>query len=173
MDTTGVLFLCGGAFEGLDDIVRARVDVSRVGFQGGDEAEVQNAEVVPEDLIRYGLIPELIGRLPVTVRLSSLSVDALVDVLTKPKNALARQYQELFALNGVALDFSSAALREVAQRALSRGTGARALRSVLERTLGDLMFEIPGSDVTEVRIEAEDLDDPSLPLSRAVRRRTA
>ena len=173
VDTTGVLFLCGGAFEGLDDIVRARVDVSRVGFQGGDEAQVQNAEVVPEDLIRYGLIPELIGRLPVTVRLSSLSVDALVDVLTKPKNALARQYQELFALNGVALDFSSAALREVAQRALSRGTGARALRSVLERTLGDLMFEIPGSDVTEVRIEAEDLDDPGLPLARAVRRRTA
>ena len=173
VDTQGILFLCGGAFEGLDDIVRNRVDVSRVGFQRGDEDEVASAEILPEDLIRYGLIPELIGRLPVTVRLSALSVDALVDVLTKPKGALVRQYQDLFALNGVALEISDAALREVAQRALSRGTGARALRSVLERTLSALMFEIPGSDVTSVRIEVEDLDDPTRPLVRAERRKTA
>jgi ATP-dependent Clp protease ATP-binding subunit ClpX len=173
VDTSGILFLCGGAFEGLDDIVRNRVDVSRVGFQGGDEAQVQSAEVVPEDLMKFGLIPELIGRLPVTVRLTALSVDALVDVLTKPKGALVGQYQELFALSGVALDFSEEALREVARRALRRGTGARALRSVLERTLGELMFEIPGSDVTAVRIEVEDLDDPLLPLERAERRKTA
>jgi len=173
VDTSGILFICGGAFEGLEDIVRNRVDVSRVGFQRGDEAEVASAEIVPEDLVRYGLIPELIGRLPVTVRLSALSVDALVDVLTKPKGALVRQYQELFSLNGVALEFSEAALREVAQLALARGTGARALRSVLERTLGPLMFEIPGSDVTSVRIEVGDVHDPALPLARAERRRSA
>jgi ATP-dependent Clp protease ATP-binding subunit ClpX len=173
VDTSGILFLCGGAFEGLEDIVRARVDVSRVGFQHGDDAEVESAEVVPEDLMRFGLIPELIGRLPVTVRLGELSVDALVDVLTKPKGALVRQYQELFSLSGVALEFSEEALREVAHRALRRGTGARALRSVLERTLNELMFEIPGSDVTRVRIEAGDLDDPLRPLHRAERRRTA
>jgi ATP-dependent Clp protease ATP-binding subunit ClpX len=173
VDTSGILFLCGGAFEGIDDIVRARVDVSRVGFQRGDETGVQAAEIVPEDLMRFGLIPELIGRLPVTVRLSSLSVDALVDVLTKPKGALVRQYQELFALSGVALDFADEALREVARRALARGTGARALRSVLERTLTELMFEVPGSDVTAVRIESDDLDDPLRPLGRAERRKTA
>jgi ATP-dependent Clp protease ATP-binding subunit ClpX len=173
VDTSGILFLCGGAFEGLDDIVRARVDVSRVGFQRGEDAEVEAAEVVPEDLMRFGLIPELIGRLPVTVRLGELSVDALVDVLTKPKGALVRQYQELFSLSGVALEFREEALREVARRALRRGTGARALRSVLERTLNELMFEIPGSDVTRVRIEADDLDDPLRPLRRAERRRTA
>jgi len=173
VDTSGILFLCGGAFEGLDDIVRARVDVSRVGFQRGDEAQVESAEVVPEDLMRFGLIPELIGRLPVTVRLRDLSVDALVDVLTKPKGALVGQYQELFSLSGVALEFSEETLREVARRALDRGTGARALRSVLERTLNELMFEIPGSDVTRVRIEVADLDDPLRPLARAERRRTA
>jgi ATP-dependent Clp protease ATP-binding subunit ClpX len=173
VDTRGILFLCGGAFEGIEDIVRARVDVSRVGFQPGDEGEVESAEILPEDLIRYGLIPELVGRLPVTVRLSSLSVDALVDVLTRPKGALVRQYQELFALNGVALSFSEAALREVASRALARGTGARALRSVMERTLAPAMFEIPGSDVVALRIEADDLDDPHGVLERAERRRTA
>lgn len=173
VDTSGILFLCGGAFEGLEDIVRNRVDVSRVGFQQGDETEVASAEILPEDLVRFGLIPELIGRLPVTVRLSALSIDALVDVLTKPKGALVRQYQELFALNGVTLEFSDAALREIASRALSRGTGARALRSVMERTLSALMFEIPGSDVTAVRIEPEDIDDPARPLERAERRKTA
>jgi ATP-dependent Clp protease ATP-binding subunit ClpX len=173
VDTRGILFLCGGAFEGIEDIVRARVDVSRVGFQQGDEAEVESAEILPEDLIRYGLIPELVGRLPVTVRLSSLSVDALVEVLTRPKGALVRQYQELFALNGVALRFSDAALRAIATRALARGTGARALRSVMERTLAPAMFEIPGSDVVTLRIEPDDLDDPQAVLDRAERRRTA
>ncbi|MEX2502061.1 MAG: AAA family ATPase, partial [Trueperaceae bacterium] len=173
VDTRNILFLCGGAFEGLDDIVRNRVDVSRVGFQRGDEEQVQRAEVLPEDLMRYGLIPELIGRLPVTVRLQELSIDALVAVMTQPRGALVTEYRELFSLAGVSLDFSEAALREVARRALDRGTGARALRSILERTLTDLMYEVPGSDVTAVRIEADDLDDPNLPLMRAERRKTA
>ncbi len=173
VDTRNILFLCGGAFEGLDDLVRNRVDVSRVGFQTGDETQVQEAEILPEDLMRYGLIPELIGRLPVTVRLHELSVDALVEVMTRPRGALVKEYRQLFGLAGVALEFSEAALREVARRALDRGTGARALRSILERTLNELMYEVPGSNVTAVRIEPEDLDDPARPLERAERRKTA
>ncbi len=173
VDTSNILFLCGGAFEGLDDIVRKRVDVSRVGFQSGDEATVESAEILPEDLVKYGLIPELIGRLPVTVRLHPLSVDALVEVLTRPKGALVRQYESLFALNGVSLSFSDEALREVAREALRRGTGARALRSVLERTLGDAMFEIPGSDVTALHVDATDVHEPMGLMERAKRRKTA
>ncbi len=173
VDTSNILFLAGGAFEGLEDIVRARVDVSRVGFDPPNEAHVRDAEVVPEDLVRFGLIPELIGRLPVTVRLTPLSVDALVDVLTRPEGALVGQYQALFALSGVTLTFDDAALRAIAERALDRGTGARALRSVLERTLSEAMYEIPGSDVDALHVEAEDVDDPARLLARAERRKTA
>lgn len=176
VDTSQILFVCGGAFEGLEEIVRRRVSVTRVGFQveadDGDQ-RVAEAEVMPEDLMAYGLIPELIGRLPVVVRLHELSEDALVDVLTKPRHALVRHYQEVFALDGVSLEISDAALREVARRAKGRQTGARGLRSVMERALGDLMYEIPGSDVTRVRIDVDDLDAPLLALERAERRRTA
>ncbi len=176
VDTSQILFVCGGAFEGLDDIVRRRVAVSRVGFQvdadDGDQ-KVAEAEVLPEDLMAYGLIPELIGRLPVTVRLHELSEDALVDVLTRPRNALVRQYQEAFALDGVDLVITDAALREVARRAQGRRTGARGLRSVLERTVVELMYEIPGSDVTRLVLDADDLDAPLHALERAGRRRTA
>ncbi len=175
VDTSNILFICGGAFEGLDDIVRNRVDVTRVGFQISDvpEDELASAEVLPEDLMKFGLIPELIGRLAITVRLQDLSIDALVDVLTKPKNALVRQYRELFALEGVELDFSDAALREVARRADGRRTGARGLRSVLEGILLDPMFEVPGSDIAGIRIDADDLDDPERVLDNAERRKTA
>jgi ATP-dependent Clp protease ATP-binding subunit ClpX len=176
VDTSQILFICGGAFEGLEDIVRRRVTVSRVGFQidrdDGDDA-VAHAEVLPEDLLAYGLIPELIGRLPVTVRLHDLSVDALVEVLTRPRHALLRQYRELFALEGVSLTITDAALREVATRADARGTGARGLRSVMERTVGDLMYEVPGSGVSELRIDIDDLDQPMAAFDRAPRRRTA
>ncbi|MDZ7801649.1 MAG: ATP-dependent Clp protease ATP-binding subunit ClpX [Trueperaceae bacterium] len=171
--THGILFLCGGAFEGLDDIVRNRVDVSRVGFQTGDEEAVAHADVMPEDLMKYGLIPELIGRLPVTVRLHELSVNALVNVLTQPRGALVREYQQLFSLGGVSLEFSREALFEVARQAQARGTGARALRSILERTLNEAMFEVPGSDVTAVRVERDDVLDPSGLLKRVERRKTA
>jgi ATP-dependent Clp protease ATP-binding subunit ClpX len=176
VDTSQILFICGGAFEGLDDIVRRRVAVSRVGFRvAGDagEAPFAAAEILPEDLMAYGLIPELIGRLPVVMRLHDLSIDALVDVLTRPRHALVRQYRELFALEGVALTITDAALREVARRAASRGTGARGLRSVLERTVGVLMFEVPGSGITELVIDVPDLDEPMAAFERAPRRRTA
>ncbi len=176
VDTTQILFVCGGAFEGLDDIVRRRVAVSRVGFQverDEDDQRVAEAEVLPEDLMAFGLIPELIGRLPVTVRLHELSEEALVEVLTKPRQALIRQYQEAFALDGVELVVTDAALREVARRAQGRRTGARGLRSVLERTVVELMYEVPGSDVTQIVIDVADLDDPRRALRRAERRRTA
>ncbi len=178
VDTGNVLFICGGAFEGLEDILRRRVDVSRVGFQTqgsrvGEHDPVLDAEVLPEDLMAFGLIPELIGRLAVTVRLQDLSVEALVDVLTKPRNALVKQYGELFGLEGVELRFTEAALFAIARRAKERGTGARALRSVMERTLMELMYEVPGSDVTGITLDSADIDAPGSALERAERRKTA
>ncbi len=175
VDTSNILFICGGAFEGIGDIVRNRVDVSKVGFRqdGVDAALVQQADILPEDLMKFGLIPELIGRLAVTVRLHDLSLEALVDVLTEPKNALVKQYRTLFSLEGVTLSFEEAALYEVARRAQARKTGARGLRSVLEKTLLELMFEVPGSDVSDMVISTDVLDEPLLALERAARRKTA
>ncbi len=177
VDTGNILFICGGAFEGIADIIGRRVNVSSVGFQehgdaSGDERLV-NAEVLPEDLMQFGLIPELIGRLPVTVRLQDLSLEALIDVLTKPKNALIKQYQELFMMEGVALEFSDKALHEVARQAQQRKTGARGLRAVLERTLLDLMFEVPGTDYTHLHIDEDTLGSPELILAQGIRRKTA
>ena len=175
VDTRDILFVCGGAFEGLDAIMRRRLDVSRVGFQAASEADeaLEDAEVLPEDLMSFGLIPELIGRLPVVVRLHELSLEALVDVLTKPRNALVKQYTELFAFDGVELRFEEDALVEIARRAQARKTGARALRSVMERVLAPLMFEVPGSDVTQVTIRLDDMDDPQAILARAARLKSA
>lgn len=174
VDTSNILFICGGAFEGLRDIVSNRVDVSRVGFgQGMEPVTAQSPEILPEDLMKFGLIPELIGRLAVTVQLQDLSLEALIDVLTKPKNALVKQYRELFSLEGVKLSFEEAALYEVARRAQTRKTGARGLRSVLEKTLLELMFEVPGSDITGLTVHADALDDPEVILQRAARRKTA
>jgi ATP-dependent Clp protease ATP-binding subunit ClpX len=162
VDTSNILFICGGAFDGLDDIVRRRVAVTRVGFQHGydTEARVAEADVTPDDLRAYGLIPELIGRLPVIARLHALSEDALVRVLTEPKGALIAQAQALFALDGVDLRFSDAALRAIAQRAAARGTGARGLRAVMERVLEDLVFELPHLGVERVVLDVGDLDAP-------------
>ena len=175
VDTSDILFICGGAFEGLEEIMRRRLDVSRVGFQSGeDEAGAfEDAEVLPEDLMSFGLIPELIGRLPVTVRLHDLSLEALVDVLTKPRNALVKQYTEMFAFDGVELAFDPEALVEIARRAQERKTGARALRSIMERVLLPLMYEVPGSDVTHVTVTLEDMDDPHKLLAQARRVRSA
>ena len=176
VDTSNILFICGGAFEGIADIIGKRINVARVGFQQAtsqDESRSLAAEVIPEDLMKFGLIPELIGRLAVTVRLHDLSLDALVDVLTKPKNALSRQYQELFALEGVELNLSEAALFEIARRAHSHKTGARGLRAVLEKVLLELMFEVPGSDVLSLNIDADNLDDSRLILRQGKRRKTA
>ena len=160
----------------MQDIIRARIDVTRVGFQQNDledEDQISTARVLPEDLMAFGLIPELIGRLPITVRLNDLSLTSLIDVLTKPKNALVHQYQELFALEGVSLIFTETFLAEVARRAQNFGTGARALRSIMENLLLDLMFEVPGNNITELVLEPNSMDAPKAILAKAKRRNTA
>ena len=176
VDTSNILFICGGAFEGIEDIIRNRVDVSRVGFTHHDIVEEQSnltSKVSPEDLMHFGLIPELIGRLAVIATLEDLSLDALVDVLTKPRNALTKQFRELFRLEGVDLSFNEDALVEVARRAKARGTGARGLRSVLEKNLLELMYEVPGSDISALNVNLDNLDDPDRILMQAQRQKTA
>ncbi len=175
VDTSRILFICGGAFEGLDGIIRSRTDVSKVGFAHASKPPEENvsAKVSPEDLMRFGLIPELIGRLAVTASLEELSLNALIDVLTKPKNALVKQYRDMFRLSGVDLSFSEDALGEIAKRAKARGTGARGLRAVMEKVLLELMYEVPGSDVSAIHVNLDNLDDPAHMMAQAQRQRTA
>ncbi|MDO4966258.1 MAG: ATP-dependent Clp protease ATP-binding subunit ClpX [Lachnospiraceae bacterium] len=152
IDTTNILFICGGAFEGLDKIVENRLDKKSIGFnaeiKSNTEAEIGELlkKVQPEDLTKFGLIPEFVGRVPINVSLEPLDEDALVRVLTEPKNAITKQYEALFDLDGVKLKFDDEALKEIAHQAHVRKTGARGLRSILENTMNDLMFEIPSDD---------------------------
>ncbi len=155
MNTKNILFICGGAFDGLQNIISARIGKKTIGF-GSDAATQEERNVgeifqhtEPEDLIKYGLIPELVGRLPVVCALHNLDEDALLQILTEPHNAITRQYQKLFELDGVKLSFDDEALREVVKITLEKGTGARGLRSVLESIMTDLMFEIPSNSDTE------------------------
>ena len=177
VDTSNILFICGGAFEGIEDVIAKRVNVAKVGFQTDetleDQRKVARAEIVPDDLMKFGLIPELVGRLPVIMRLNNLSLEALVNVLTKPKNAIVKQYKELFSLEGVDLRFTEAALFEIAKRAHERKTGARGLRAVLERTLLELMYEVPGSSVSSLTVDVHNLDQPMQILSEGLQRKTA
>jgi len=150
IDTHNVLFICGGAFDGLDEIISKRLvsGSSRVGFLAGGrsgEEEPTNHlnEVAPEDLLQFGFIPEMVGRLPVTVSLESLDKDSLIQVLTEPKNAIIKQYQQLFRMDGVELEFTSEGLEAAAERALEHQTGARSLRYIIEETLLDVMYELP------------------------------
>jgi len=158
INTKDILFICGGAFDGLEKIIEARTGRRQIGFAGLDSKDPQRvknpfAEVEPDDLLRYGLIPELVGRLPVVVALEALDETALVRILKEPKNALTKQYAKLFELEEVKLTFEETALRAVAQKALKRGTGARGLRAILEEILTDVMFELPGrDDVVEVKV---------------------
>ncbi len=151
VDTTNILFVCGGAFAGLEKIIAGRGRGSSIGFgadvRGPDDRRTGDilAEVEPEDLLKFGLIPEFVGRLPVTATLSDLDESALVDILSKPKNALLRQFQRLFEMEDVKLDFTEEALYAVAKKALARKTGARGLRSIMEGILMDTMFDIPGN----------------------------
>lgn len=176
VDTTGILFICGGAFEGLPEIIRERTDVSPVGFNFEPNPEDEDrikAKVSAEDLMRYGLIPELIGRLPIVTTLSDLTLEALINVLTKPKNAIISQYQTLFKLEGTDLTFSDSALREIASRAKHRGTGARGLRSELEGLLLELMYEVPNSDIRALLVDDKNLDSPEQILAQGHRRQSA
>ena len=152
IDTTNILFICGGAFDGLEKIIAGRQDTKAIGF-GAEVAskEEQNVgelfkQVMPEDLIRYGLIPEFVGRVPVVVTLDGLDENALLRILQEPKNALTKQYHKLFELDGVELDFEDEALRVMARKSMERKTGARGLRAIMESTLMDLMYKTPSDD---------------------------
>jgi ATP-dependent Clp protease ATP-binding subunit ClpX len=152
VDTGNILFICGGAFAGLDKIILNRSSKSGIGFVADVKTEENEQsigellhEVEPEDLIRYGLIPEFVGRLPVVATLEELDEDALVQILLEPKNALTKQYRKLFEMEGVELEFRDDALAAVAQRAMDRKTGARGLRTILENVLLDTMYDLPSS----------------------------
>ena len=162
VDTTNILFICGGAFAGLDRVISQRGKGSAMGF-GADVRDIDERgvgeifkQLEPEDLLKFGLIPEFVGRLPVLATLEDLDKDALVTILTQPKNALIKQYQRLFEIEDTKLTFTEDALEAIAEKAIERKTGARGLRSILENTLLDTMFELPGmEDVSEVVINDE------------------
>ena len=171
VDTTNILFICGGAFAGLDKIIAQRGKGSAMGFgadvRNDDERGVGEIfkDIEPEDLLKFGLIPEFVGRLPVLATLEDLDQDALVTILTEPKNALVKQYQRLFELEDTKLNFTDDALNAIAKRAIERKTGARGLRSILEEILLDTMFDLPGLDeVTEVVVNEEAVSAESNPL---------
>ncbi|MAI84846.1 MAG: ATP-dependent Clp protease ATP-binding subunit ClpX [Rickettsiales bacterium] len=171
VDTTNILFICGGAFAGVDKIISQRGDNSSIGFEAEvkDKNNLQTGELLkkiePEDLLKFGLIPEFVGRLPVVATLDDLNKEALIEILTKPKNALIKQYQALFGFENVKLDFTDEALGMVADKALQRNTGARGLRSILENILLDTMFELPGIEgVNEIMVNAEVVQKNSKPL---------
>lgn len=170
IDTSNILFICGGAFDGLDKIIQKRIGEKSMGFNAeiaskkDSKAEMMK-HVLPEDLIRYGLIPEFVGRLPVTVSLEELDEEALIRILTEPKNALIKQYQKLFDLEKVELEFEEEALVKIAQKTLLRNTGARGLRAIIEEVMMDIMYDIPTRpDIKKVRITADVIDGAAEPV---------
>jgi ATP-dependent Clp protease ATP-binding subunit ClpX len=171
VDTTNILFICGGAFAGLEKVIEARTETSSIGFGASVKSKAQRSitevfrEVEPEDLIKFGLIPELVGRMPVVASLAELSEDALVQILTEPKNAVVKQFVKLLQMEGVELEIRPAALTAIARKALKRKTGARGLRSILEQSLTDTMFELPNAvNVAKVVVEESTIDDNKPPL---------
>ena len=172
VDTTNILFICGGAFAGLEKVIRQRTEKGGIGFGAQVHSKDENAQITelfqivePEDLIKFGLIPELIGRLPVIATLAELDEDALINILTEPKNALVKQYQTLFAMEDVALEFEEGALRSIARLAMERKTGARGLRSIVERALLETMYVLPNlKDVKKVVITADVIDKNQQPI---------
>ena len=162
VNTENVLFICGGAFTALDDIIRRRIGRNAIGFGADVNKKTRNVEVLsqlePEDLLKYGLIPEFVGRLPVVATLHDLEVDHLVQILKEPKNALIRQYEKMFELDNVKLRFNKEAIHTVAKEAIKRKTGARGLRSIIENSMLDLMYEIPSDpDIKEVEINKDSI----------------
>ena len=161
IDTTNILFIVGGAFDGIETIVKNRLGDKTIGFgadskQNYDESKSIMQQIIPEDLLKFGLIPEFIGRLPILTALEKLSEDDLVRILTEPKNALIKQYSKLLEFDGVKLEFEEDALREVAHLAIERNTGARGLRSIIEATMRDIMFEVPSNKEIEKVIISKD-----------------
>jgi ATP-dependent Clp protease ATP-binding subunit ClpX len=171
IDTTNILFICGGAFDGLEKVIQSRTERSGIGFgatvHSKSDRKVSDVfrQVEPEDLIKFGLIPELVGRLPVVATLGELTEDALVRILTEPKNALVKQYQKLFGMDGVDLEIRPSALAAIARKALARKTGARGLRSIMEQSLIDTMFELPTLDgVAKVVLDEHTIEEDAKPL---------
>ncbi len=171
IDTTNILFIVGGAFEGLDKVVETRMDTKSIGFAaeiGSNKDRMMNDalhHVQPEDLVKFGIIPELIGRLPITVALDNLDRAALVKILTEPKNAIVKQYIRLMDLDGVKLSFDDGAIEAIADKAIKRKTGARGLRSILEETMTDVMFRIPSDEsISEVIITRDSVENGVAPL---------
>lgn len=169
IDTTNILFICGGAFDGIEKIIQRRIGKKVIGF-GSDLQDKHRSEIgallkniLPEDLLKFGLIPEFVGRLPVIATLEALDEDILIRILTEPKNALVKQYQKFFEIDGIELEFTDGALREVARKAMERKTGARGLRAILEDVMLEVMYDIPGNDdivkctVTEEAVKNEDV----------------
>lgn len=152
IDTTNILFICGGAFEGIDKIIETRLDKKSIGFNAEiakkheEDVDVLLHQVLPQDLVKFGLIPELVGRVPVTVSLDLLDKEALIRILTEPKSSLVKQYQKLMELDGVKLEFDKAALDAIAETSLARKTGARGLRAIMEDIMMDTMFRVPSDD---------------------------
>ena len=172
VDTSNILFICGGAFSGLEEIIRNRSEDKGMGFEASVVKKLESKNIAetikkvkPEDLIKYGLIPEFIGRLPVTASLDELDEDALVTILTTPKNSLVKQFKKLFEMESVELDFSDDALKEIAKKAIEMKTGARGLRSILENVLLDSMYQVPSeSDLEKIVVEASSIKEESKPL---------
>jgi ATP-dependent Clp protease ATP-binding subunit ClpX len=171
IDTTNILFICGGAFDGLEKVIQNRTEKTGIGFSATVHSKSEKRvsdffrEAEPEDLIKFGLIPELVGRLPVVATLGELTEDALVRILTEPKNALVKQYQKLFAMDGVELEVRPSALAAIARKALARKTGARGLRSIMEGSLIDTMFDLPRLDgVAKVVLDEHNIDEDAKPL---------
>ena len=172
VDTSNILFICGGAFAGLDKVIRDRSEKSGIGFNAEVKSKDEKKnfgeilhDLEPEDLVRYGLIPEFVGRLPVIATLEELDQEALVRILTEPRNSLTKQYAKLFEMEGVEIDFREDGLRAIASRAMERKTGARGLRSILESVLLDTMYSIPSQvGVSKVVIDSSVINGDSEPF---------
>lgn len=181
IDTTNILFICGGAFEGMEKIIENRIGKKSIGFNAelssGVDEDINDIlkQVQPQDFVKYGLIPEFIGRVPVSVTLDLLDEDALVRILSEPKSAICKQYKKLFELDGVDIEFEEDALREIAKEAMERKTGARGLRAIMENAVMDLMYEIPSNDYIEKCVITKDVilngAEPILTLSEKPRQK--
>ena len=181
IDTTNILFICGGAFEGMEKIIENRIGKKSIGFNAelssGVDEDINDIlkQVQPQDFVKYGLIPEFIGRVPVSVTLDLLDEDALVRILSEPKSAICKQYKKLFELDGVDIEFEEDALREIAKEAMDRKTGARGLRAIMENAVMDLMYEIPSNDYIEKCVITKDVilngAEPILTLSEEPRQK--
>lgn len=170
IDTTNILFICGGAFEGIDKIIETRLDKKSIGFNAEiakkheEDVDVLLHQVLPQDLVKFGLIPELVGRVPVTVSLDLLDKEALIRILTEPKSSLVKQYQKLMELDGVKLEFDKAALDAIAETSLARKTGARGLRAIMEDIMMDTMFRVPSDDTIGCMITKDVVEGKGQPL---------